>query len=397
MRTAFSLHVALVTGLVGLASPHASFTPAGAARSPSLAPPAACTVATAADVDRCVRINQLQVIGTHNSYHIAPEPAVLRALGDRGPGLDYTHRPLTEQLDHLGIRQFEIDVFADPRGGHYVRRETALPPGLARSPVPASVMAQPGFKVFHVQDIDVRTTCPTLVACLTEIRDWSRANPSHVPVMVMIELKDQPLDKARGLDAVTPVPIGAAELDALDAEIRTVFPPAQLITPDSVRGRHATLRAALEADGWPTLGAARGKVLFALDNTSVHRERYLEGHPSLQGRVLFVSADPASPAGAFLKMNEAIGDSQAAIARQVAAGYLVRTRADEPAREARTGSTVRRDAALASGAQYVSTDYPEVSPYGTGYVARLPGAPGLVARCNPVTAPPGCRDEWLEP
>jgi hypothetical protein len=81
----------------------------------------------------------------------------------------------------------------------------------------------------------------------------------------------------------------------------------------------------------------------------------------------------------------------------VADGYIVRTRADEPMHEATTGDVTRRDAAFRSGAQYVSTDFPEPSPFGTGYVARLPGAARLPARCNPVSAPPGCRDEWLEP
>ena len=79
----------------------------------------------------------------------------------------------------------------------------------------------------------------------------------------------------------------------------------------------------------------------------------------------------------------------------VAAGYLVRTRADADTVEARAGNTVPRDAALASGAQFVSTDYPVEDPaFGTGYVVRIPG--GMPARCNPVNAPPACREAGLE-
>ena len=77
-----------------------------------------CQVASVAHIDDCVRMNQLQVLGTHNSYHLAAAPALLAALGEHGRNLDYTHRPLTEQLAR-GIRQFELDVFADPEGGHY--------------------------------------------------------------------------------------------------------------------------------------------------------------------------------------------------------------------------------------------------------------------------------------
>ena len=31
--------------------------------------------------------------------------------------LEYGHRPLPEQLSRLGIRQVELDIFADPKGG----------------------------------------------------------------------------------------------------------------------------------------------------------------------------------------------------------------------------------------------------------------------------------------
>ena len=96
-------------------------------------------------------------------------------------------------------------------------------------------------------------------------------------------------------------------------------------------------------------------------------------------------------------MNEALGEEEDRIRQQIRAGFLIRTRADIPTVEARSGSTARRDAAFRSGAQYVSTDYPEPSPFKSGYVARLPGAGRGAARCNPVNAPRGCRDEWLEP
>ncbi len=356
-----------------------------------------CSALTAGNVDTCVRMNQVQTLGTHNSYHIAPEPAVLAVLAERARNLEYTHRPLTEQLVQLGMRQLEIDVFADPEGGRYATPAAfRMTQGATLEPVSPDLHA-PGFKVLHVQDIDYRTRCATFVACLTEIRDWSRANPTHVPVLVLVEAKDAPIDDPTGVGFVTPIAIGAAELRALDAEIRSVFSADHLLTPDDVRGSHATLNEAILAVGWPRLGDARGKVLFALDNTDERRDAYLAGNPSLEGRVLFVSSPPGEPSAAFLKLNESKGDDEAIIQRQVRAGYLVRTRADIPTSEARSGDTTRRDAAFRSGAQYVSTDYPEESPFGSGYRVRLPGAETLVARCNPISAPAGCRHEWLEP
>jgi dienelactone hydrolase len=371
--------------------------PGGQARADS------CSTITQSNIDDCVRLNQIQVLGTHNSYHIAPAAQMLSILGPRARNIEYTHRPIAEQLSRLGVRKLELDVFADPEGGRYASPAAfrmlngsagALPP---LSGAELAALRQPGFKVLHTQDIDYRTTCLTLNACLTDIRDWSRANPRHVPIFVMIEAKDSPLDDPRGVGYVKPLRIGIPELRALDDEIRAVFDASHVLTPDRVRGRHATLSEAIRTDGWPTLRESRGKILFGLDNLDGHRTDYLKGSPSLEGRMIFVSSNPGEPSAAFVKMNEALGEEEDRIRQAVRDGFIVRTRADIPTDEARSGSTVRRDTAFRSGAQYVSTDYPEPSPFGSGYVARLPGAERLAARCNPVNAPRGCRSEWLEP
>ncbi len=285
-------------------------------------------------------------------------------------------------------------MFADPEGGRF-----ATPAALrmtAGLELPPADMRDPGFKVIHTPDVDYWTTCRTLVACLTAIREWSRANPWHVPIMVMIEAKDAPRQDPRGLGFVAPIRIDAALFRALDAEIRLVFDNHHVMTPDRVRGTHATLAEAIQRDGWPALRMARGKILFALDNTDEHRTEYLQGNPSLEGRVLFVSSNPGDPSAAFIKMSEALGVEEENIRRRVKGRFLIRTRADIPTAEARSGSTARRDSAFRSGAHYVSTDYPELSPFGSGYTARLPGAASASARCNPVNAPAGCRDDWLE-
>jgi hypothetical protein len=354
-----------------------------------------CSPITRENTDDCVRMNQIQLLGTHNSYHIAPEAPLLAALGSRAPETEYTHKPLITQLSELGIRKLELDVFADPEGGRFAT-PAALRTLKGLDPV-APGLKEPGFKVLHTPDVDYRTTCVTLRACLTTIRDWSRSHPTHVPIMVMIEVKDTPLDDPNGMGFVKPLPIGAPEFRALDEEIRSVFDAEHLVTPDRVRGTHRTLAEAIKTDGWPLLRAARGKILFSLDNTDAHRDDYLRGNPSLEGRILFVSSTPPEPSAAFIKMNEALGNEEQQIRERVRSGFLIRTRADVPPAEGRTGSTARRDAAFRSGAQYVSTDYPEPSPFGSGYIARLPGADRFVARCNPVNAPRGCRDEWLEP
>ena len=250
------------------------------------------------------------------------------------------------------------------------------------------------MKVLHVHELDFETTCLSLVECLSVVQTWSARHPGHLPILVLVEAKDDPIDDPINLGFVQPLPFGPEEFRELDAEILSVFPRPQLILPDDVRGRRPTLEEAVLEQGWPRLGEARGRVLFALDNGGGKRLDYLDGHDALEGRVLFTNSFPGQPDAAFVKLNDPIGDADL-IPEVVRAGYIVRTRADADTEQARTGDTTRREAALASGAQFVSTDYPVPNPdFGTGYFVEIPdGAPG---RCNPVNSPPGCREDALE-
>lgn len=342
--------------------------------------------------DDCMRLNYVQVLGTHNSYHIQPRPAILYLVSLYDPqealNMEYTHRPLNEQLDLFGVRQVELDVFADPDGGRYA---VPLGPILVPPNVPDPIkpeLLEPGLKVLHVQDVDFETTCLSFRACLETLKTWSDANPGHVPIMVQVEAKDDPIP-VPGFPWTVPLPFDGAALDAVDDTIRYVFRDdlSRIITPDDVRGIRGTLEEAILKDGWPTLNESRGKFIFTLDNEDVKRDLYIAGHPSLQGRVLFTSSPPGSPESAFVKVNDPITDG-AYISSLVAAGYIVRTRADNDTAQARNNDTTQREAALVSGAQFVSTDYPEPNPAFSPYVVDIPG--DYVARCNPVLSPPGC-------
>ncbi|MBM4266976.1 MAG: hypothetical protein FJ144_10230 [Deltaproteobacteria bacterium] len=346
-------------------------------------------------LDDELRLNQVQVLGSHNSYHIQPREPLFSALAALVPPLarawEYTHLPLGEQFETQGVRQIELDVFADPEGGLYDERGgPKLLTGNGASNVPE--LREPGFKVLHVQDLDFESTCWTFVQCLEDVRAWSEAHPGHAPIAILVEAKDDPIDAP--FESVVPILIEREELDALDAEIRSVFTEDQMITPDDVRGDHATLEEAIREDGWPTLEVSRGKVLFALDNENRVKDDYVEGHPSLRGRVLFVSARPGEPEAAFVKLNDPIGSFDL-IQQLVGEGFLIRTRADGDTEQARTGDTTQRDAAIASGAQYVSSDYPVPNPaFGTGYFVEIPG--GTPGRCNPISAPRDCTSHDVE-
>ena len=50
-----------------------------------------------------LRLNQIQVIGTHNSYHLRPPAGMLKAaIAHRkdAKDWDYSRQPLDQQLDH---------------------------------------------------------------------------------------------------------------------------------------------------------------------------------------------------------------------------------------------------------------------------------------------------------
>ena len=350
--------------------------------------------------DAQIRMNQIQVIGTHNSYHAGLAPSEAKLLKSQNEkafySLEYHHQPLDQQFS-AGVRQIELDVFADSKGGLYAHPKKAAVVAAANLPAdpdfdPDHVMQKPGFKVMHVQDVDFRSTCQPFTACLNVIRTWSLAHPNHVPIFVLVETKQQDLNPE--YHATVTEKFTSATFDALDKEIRSVFHANEMITPDDVRHGAATLEEAVLKNGWPTLKSARGKVVFLMDQRPVGPV-YLEGHPALRGRVLFTNAMPGEPDCAFIEKNDGPASEIADLVRK---GYLVRTRTDADTKEARTGDTTRRDAMIASGAQMLSTDYPASEPAGfpgsKGFTVALPG--GVVAACNPVNAPASCTPEALE-
>ncbi len=300
------------------------------------------------------RLNEIQAIGSHNSYHIAPPASLLGALRKFHKDIDawnYTHPSLTRQLD-AGLRQFELDIFADSQGGLFAEPLGMKLAALAGKNFPAfdpgGLLARPGFKVLHVPDIDCWSNAPTLTAALGEMAAWSGKNPRHLPLMILLECKDRPHPPL----PTQPEPFTRERLLELEREILSIIPRERIILPDDIRRDAKTLREAVISHGWPALDTLRGKFILCLDNTDAIRDRYLEENPSLEGRLIFVSApDARHPAAAWFKRNDPERGFED-IQSLVKAGFLVRTRSDTRAPDA-----AMRDKAFASGAQWISTDH----------------------------------------
>ena len=289
-------------------------------------------------------INQIQFVGSHNSYKQAMSPLIFRALhlldAEVAESLEYWHEPIPKQLD-LGLRKLEIDIFFDPD---------------------AQV-----FPVGHAQVIDMNTHCKTLQVCLKQITDWSRRNPRHAPIWVSFNLKDQAISGLPDPDLFTP-----EALELLDSQLLDAL-GEQLIKPKDVEN----LR-------WPTLEQARGKVLLILDEGGRKRDWYYDGW---RDRPMFTNAPEGHPAAAVMIINDPIKDF-ACIQRLVKAGYMVRTRADANTVQARNNDTRQRDQAFASGAQAISTDYYlPAQHFGNDYQVKIAGG----VHCNPLLTAPQCR------
>jgi len=315
-----------------------------------------------------VRLNEVQILGTHNSFHQRPTDRDVTP----GEGADYEHAPLTTQLEQQGIRNLELDAYNGP-----------------------------DLPVFHSLIVDTESVCSDLGECFAELDEWSRSNRNSVPLVLFVEPKPLPTNDNPAIQLVIDAEaerLGIDEwdlagLEEIDALARDTF-GKRLLTPDDVRGKRRTLRAAVLEDGWPTLEETRGNVLIVLNvaGTPELGDLYLDGHSSLRGRAMFVPSEPTDDFAAFVKRDV---PDKALIRALVRSNFLVSTRSDANGTEARAADRTRAESALRSGAQVVVTDYPVADPAtGTDYTVELPG--GRPVRCNPVTAPPGCRDARLE-
>ncbi len=298
-------------------------------------------------MDDVLTLAHLQAKATHNSYHLAGDVDLL--------AWNYNHLDLDQQATQQGVRGFELDVHDNPDAGR--------------------------LEVYHVDLVDYRSTCGTLNACLQVIAAFSNANPGHHPLLVQLEPKEVRSNTQEFFVAV-------------EAELLAVFGRDRLLTPDDVQGANTSLGEAVSQRGWPTLGQTRGKLLFAWDNRDSVAAAYSNNGQSLQGRLMFVDSRPGETLAAFAVLNDPI--PQATLIQQaLAAGMLVRTRADSDGVEPAANDVTRRDAALASGAQFISTDYPgDTNLSGFSYTLQIPG--GTPSRCNPVTAPLGCTPAAVE-
>lgn len=291
-----------------------------------------------------IALNEIQVAGTHNSYHVKPATVF-------DASHDYTHKPLDQQFDG-GVRAIELDVH----------------------------QGENGREIYHIAAIDPDTTCMNFVDCLQTINTWSDAHPDHTPIFVWLEIKD----------STGGMPI--TDLVGVESDVTSVFSADDLITPEFLRGTHASPRARIDAEGWPLLPDVAGRVMFIVLNRDAHAERYTHGFAHLDDRIMFANAVEAQFDLPWVVVTKIEGDlTQPSIVVAHDKNLLIATNVCG-ASSTDTVCTTRNVDAVASGFHMLKDDLPFLVD-GRDYVLTLPeGSPG----CNPATASAACDAATLE-
>jgi len=293
-----------------------------------------------------LRLNQIQIKGTHNSYH--QQPLIAWHASHK-----YTHLPLTEQLEKRGIRAFELDVHRPSSGQDLV--------------------------VYHIAAVDSKTSCSKFKDCLKELKNWSDQHPNHVTIFVWIEVKD-----ATGGPKF-------ADFNRVDAEIRDILGD-RVLTPDELQNGHESLQVAVQKDGWPSVEAARGRFVFMLDQDDRTPTVYLKGN-SLEGRVMFPRANEEtlnSPWAVVAKTGPGSFHNAA-----LQKNFMLSVNLCSPENKAAECVT-RLQNSLAAGTQILMDDFEGDSPKQSldGYYLQL--REQLTANCNPVTAGSLCLSHEID-
>ena len=286
--------------------------------------------------DNSLRLNEIQLLATHNSYKKMGSaiPKFLVGLVDRAEAkaMKYEYNSLTDQLNH-GVRSFELDLRC--RAGD--------------------------LEVIHAPLADNSSTCPRFDLALEEILLWSEHNPGHIPLLFLMELKGDWMF----LDPAS-CDFTGSELALIDRLINEYF-GEKLFSPGDMVAPGRTLKQAVREKGWPRLKELRGKVIFIL-HPGEYTDSYVELDPSFTAMAMFPAAlDTAleNSYASFIVHNE---PRVKTINELVSKNYIVRTRLD-------SGLVIdenRFEKGLASGAQILTTDYgPNHNFEHTDYVSYL--------------------------
>lgn len=281
---------------------------------------------------RGVRINEIAVLGTHNSYQLLPTAQkytfekymMLLSGGKKGNKLNFEMDTYTEQLQR-GVRNLEIDIETVDEDGEV------------------------SFIVTHHPITDNVSSAYDFAKGLEEIALWSDNNPKHLPVYLLIEPKAD-IDEINNMKNFSSQ--YAKQLDEVISEVLG----DRLLTPKKAMGKYESLEKMRLADKWPTLEDAAGKIIVLLHPCDV-TQQYIDADTTISVQAMFPVLrfdDIDKSYASFILDNEpdqATKNNKKTVDEK---NLMVRTRADNYP----DFSDDRYSLADSCGSHIITTDYP---------------------------------------
>lgn len=306
-------------------------------------------------LDDGTRYDALSFLATHNSYQtrsVSSYVHACNALSEIIPDLiqpgsgTLDQETLTDQLN-VGIRSMELDVEA------------------------SRVFGNTRFLCMHSPVIDMSTNAYDLSLALREIALWSDNNPDHLPITLILEpkVKFVPMASLRFFNL--------EYANALDVVLRESLGD-KLFTPADMLREYENFSEMRRADDWCKVRDMLGKVLvlFHYDWSEKGEilNAYMAQDESFRTQAMFpLHVDSSLLNACFLAFNDpatilSLQDSLKAH------HFVMRTRVDEHP----LYSDERREQAMESAAQILTTDYPPrfrdeayTVSFGAGKTVRL--------------------------
>jgi len=289
-------------------------------------------------LNNTLKLNEIQVLATHNSFKAMPNMYINKPLeilfGQKVRNGQYGLPYLTDQLDS-GIRGVELDI----------------------------TVYDDDFILMHDPITDWRTTGASFALALEEIKIWSETNENHIPINIMIQIRDR----------WSPFSLKYGDFDKdkcikLDKLLEDTFGDENIIKPSDVIGDYDNLKAAVEGGNWPTVNDSLGKVYFTLliDDENI-RQDYIDIDESYKTQKAFMFSKKEAGLDNYSAFILADEPDEEGLPELVGKNYILRTRIDLQHQH----SEERYNATLSLGAVIIATDYPEGNSYKDGYVCKL--------------------------
>ena len=243
------------------------------------------------------KLNEIQMLASHNSYKLKGSKLgkfFIRLFKNKKEAdqLEYEYLTLTNQLN-LGIRSFELDI-------RYRKNN---------------------FETIHVPLVDNASNALNFQLALDEINLFSSRNTNHLPIIVILEIKDD----FNFLD-FNLKKIDNNKLKQLNNIILNTF-TNNLIKPKDIIQNNLSINESVNKYGWPNINNLLGKVMFV-----IHASKYAKMYNNIylpNDANLFISGyidDVDNKDVSIIIHNNLDVES---IKKVVAKNLLVRTRIDE--------------------------------------------------------------------